>query len=113
MILGAIGGTLIGWMVGGTVGTLVSDWESGHGPAYGAMAGASIGVPVGVHMGNHSQGSLRNDLLVSAGIGAAGIALTSATDRWVGILLTPRAQVIATIALEDRAVRKAAADASQ
>ena len=114
MVLGGIGGTLIGWLVGGAVGTLVSDWESGNGPAYGAMVGASVGVPVGVHMGNHSQGSLLNDVLVSAGIGAVGIAVTSASDNWLGILLTPLAQVIVTIAMEDHAVRKAAAqDASQ
>lgn len=114
MVLGGIGGTLIGWLVGGVVGNLVSDWDSGNGPVYGAMVGASVGIPLGVHMGNHGQGNLLNDLLVSAGIGAAGIAVTSASENWLGILLTPLAQVIVTIAMEDHDVRKAAAqDASQ
>jgi len=114
MLLGGIGGTLVGWLAGLAVGAAVSDWEGGNGPAYGAMVGATVGVPVGVHFGNHAQGSLLNDLLVSAAIGAVGIAVTSATQSGIPILLTPLAQVIATIAMEDHATRKAALrDASQ
>jgi hypothetical protein len=118
MVLGGIGGTLIGWIAGGLVGGALTrthgedaQWE---GAIYGAMVGATAGVAVGVHMGNHSQGNLLNDLLVSAGIGAVGIVLTSATQSALPILLTPLAQVIATIALEDHASRKATLrDASQ
>ena len=114
MVLGGIGGTLVGWFAGLAVGAAVSDWEESNGPAYGAMVGATVGIPLGVHMGNHSQGSLLNDLLVSAAIGAAGIAVTSATDSWIPIVLTPLAQLISTIAMEDHATRKASVrDASQ
>jgi len=113
MILGGIGGTLIGWLLGGAIGAAGAE-ENWDGAIYGAMVGATLGVPVGVHMGNHSQGSLANDMLISAAIGAAGILVTSKTEYAWAILLTPIAQLIATTAMEDRAVRKAAAhDASQ
>jgi hypothetical protein len=118
MVLGGIGGTLLGWLAGALVGGALATDPSGDGsseaPYYGAMVGATVGVPVGVHLGNHSQGNLLNDLLVSAAIGTAGIVVTSATDSWFPLLLTPLAQLIATIALEDHATRKAALpDASQ
>jgi len=113
MVLGGIGGTLMGWLLGGAIGSVGAD-DNWDGAIYGAMVGATIGVPVGVHMGNHSQGNLLNDMLVSAAIGAAGMLVTSKTQYGWAVLLTPIAQIIATTAMEDRAVRKAAAhDASQ
>lgn len=118
MLLGGIGGTLIGWLTGALVGGALADDQGGDGAwdgaYYGAMVGATVGVPVGIHYGNHGQGSLVDDLLVSVGIGAVGIVVSSAVQNGIPILLTPLAQIIATIAMEDHAVRKAALrDASQ
>lgn len=117
MVLGGIGGTLIGWMAGALVGNALTQdqgEEEWDGAVYGAMVGATVAVPVGVHFGNHGHGSLLNELLVSAAIGVAGIAVTSATNSWIPVVLTPLAQVISTIAIEDHAVHKVVPrDASQ
>ena len=113
MVLGGIGGTLIGWLLGVGIGAAVAD-DGWDGAVYGAMVGATVGVPFGVHFGNRAQGDLLGDVLVSSAIGAVGIAVTSGTQYGWAVLLTPIAQIIATTAMEDHAVRKAAAqDASR
>jgi hypothetical protein len=68
---GALGGAL-GFVLGGAIGVAASAGGLG-GVFIGAVIGESIGIPVGVHAAGRGRGRVDPALLLSVGLGAAGI----------------------------------------
>jgi len=67
----------------------------------GSVAGA-ITLPLGIHRGNRYQGDMKWVLLTSVGMGAAGWALTVATENAILVPVTVLAQFVACIVVEKK-----------
>lgn len=101
-----------GFLVGGLVGAALSgereDADSWVDALEGAVIGSTIGeslmLPVGVHLANDRQGDLLWSMPASLAIGVAGAAFArnfSSKKKSLPILiLTPVAQIVASIAIE-------------
>lgn len=81
------------------------DWCRVGGALLGGMLVETIATPIGVHL-VHKKGSLRRELLVSAGISAVGL-VAGALAPFPTILLVPLAlppiHIVSTIAIERQA----------
>lgn len=97
ILYGAMGG-LGGWLVGMRV------TDSLEGGLTLAIAAQSILIPFGVHRANRSQGDSAPMMLVSAGLGAAGLAygLSQHTDAAfiATSIATPVMQVAVSVLIE-------------
>lgn len=101
-----------GFLIGGLVGAALSgerdDADSWVDALEGAVIGGTIGeslmLPVGVHLANDRQGDLLWSMPASLAIGVAGAAFArnfSSKKKSLPILiLTPLAQIAASIAIE-------------
>jgi hypothetical protein len=101
-----------GFLVGGLVGAALSgdrddadSWvEALEGAVIGGTVGESLMLPVGVHLANDRRGDLLWSMPASLAIGVAGAAigrrLESTGKAWPIIILTPLAQLAASIAIE-------------
>lgn len=102
-----------GLLVGGLVGAALSgrdrddadSWvESLEGAVIGSTIGESLMLPVGVHLGNDRRGDLLLSMPASLAIGVAGAALARNFDSKKKslpiLILTPIAQIVASIAIE-------------
>jgi hypothetical protein len=101
-----------GFVVGGLLGAaLVGEYDSSDswvGALQGAIVGGTIGeslmLPVGVHLANDRRGDLLVTMPTSLAIGAAGAWIGRRLDRtghaWPVLVLTPIAQLAASIGLE-------------
>jgi len=116
MVMGGIAGMFAGYFVGGMLYAAASG--SGEGDLGAAILSglvvATFTTPAGVHLGNRGRGSLSSDLLVSAAIGAVGIAVASSTDSGAWLLLLPIGQIIGSSWMEAQSMPKVApAETSQ
>jgi hypothetical protein len=116
MVMGGLAGMFAGYFVGGMLYAAASG--SGEGDLGAAILSglvvATFTTPAGVHLGNRGRGSLISDIMVSAAIGAAGIAAASSTDSGAWLLLLPIGQIIGSAWMEAQSMPKVApADASQ
>jgi hypothetical protein len=118
MVMGGITGMFAGYLVGALIGSAAYTDGDGYdqlGAAIlGGLVAATFTTPIGVHLGNRGRGSLGSDVLLSAAIGAAGIAAASSTDSGAWLLLLPIGQIIGSAWMEAQSMPKVAqADASQ
>lgn len=116
MIMGGLAGMFAGYFVGGMLYAAASG--SGEGDLGAAILSglvvATFTTPAGVHLGNRGRGSLISDVMVSAAIGAVGIAVASSTDSGAWLLMLPVGQIIGSAWMEAQSMPKVApADASQ
>ena len=101
-----------GFLVGGLVGAALSgepnqtdSWvESLQGAMVGGTMTESLMLPVGVHLANDRRGDLLLSMPASFLIGAAGAFVgrrfESTGRAWPVLVLTPIAQLVASIAIE-------------
>ena len=101
-----------GFLVGGLVGAVLlgneGDSDTWVGALQGAVVGGTIGeslmLPVGVHLANDRQGDLLLSMPTSLLIGAGGALIGRKLERsgrsWPVLILTPVAQLAASIAIE-------------
>lgn len=101
-----------GFLVGGLVGAALSgdrddadSWvEALEGAVIGGTIGESLMMPVGVHLANDRRGDLLWSMPASLAIGVTGAAigrrLESTGKAWPILILTPLAQLVASIAIE-------------
>lgn len=101
-----------GFLVGGLVGAaLLGETGESHswvGALQGAVVGGTIGeslmLPVGVHLANDRRGDLLLSMPASLVIGAGGALVGRRLERngkaWPVLVLTPIAQIAASIAIE-------------
>ena len=107
-LLTGAGGFLVGALVGAALSGETDDEDSWVKSLQGAVVGGTIGeslmVPVGVHLGNDRRGDLHWSMPASLAIGVAGAAigrnLESTGKAWPVLILTPIAQIAASIAIE-------------
>ncbi|HEY0304340.1 MAG TPA: hypothetical protein VGC44_05170 [Longimicrobiales bacterium] len=101
-----------GFLVGGLVGAALSgdrddsdSWvEALEGAVIGGTIGESLMMPVGVHLANDRRGDLLWSMPASLAIGVTGAAigrrLESTGKAWPILVLTPLAQLVASIPIE-------------
>jgi hypothetical protein len=101
-----------GLLVGGLVGAALSgdredadSWvESLEGAVIGSTIGESLMLPVGVHLANDRRGDLLLSMPASLVIGVSGAAIARRYDSKKQslpiLILTPLAQIVASIAIE-------------
>jgi hypothetical protein len=101
-----------GLLLGGLVGAALSgdrdeadSWVNAlEGAVIGGTVGESLMLPVGVHLANDREGDLLLSMPASLAIGVAGAALArnidSKTKNLPILILTPLAQLVASIAIE-------------
>lgn len=101
-----------GFVVGGLVGAALvgeradtDNWVSAlQGAIVGGTVGESLMLPVGVHLANDRRGDLLITMPTSLAIGVAGAWVGRRLDRsghaWPVLVLTPIAQLAASIGLE-------------
>jgi hypothetical protein len=101
-----------GFIVGGLVGAALSgdsddndSWVKAlQGAVIGGTVGESLMLPVGVHLANDRQGDLLWSMPASLAIGVTGAAIGRRFERtgkaWPILILTPLAQLVASIAIE-------------
>lgn len=101
-----------GLLLGGLVGAALSgdrdeadSWvEALQAAVIGGTVGESLMLPVGVHLANDRQGDLLLSMPASLAIGVAGAALARNVDSKKKnlplLILTPVAQLVASIAIE-------------
>ena len=101
-----------GFLVGGLVGAALrgerddaGSWvEALEGAFVGGTVGESLMLPVGVHLANDRRGDLLLSMPASLAIGVSGALIGRRMERsgkvWPVLILTPIAQLAATIAIE-------------
>ena len=101
-----------GFLVGGLVGAVLAgdtgDSDTWVGALQGAVVGGTVGeslmLPIGVHLANDRRGDLLLSMPASVLIGAGGALVGRKLDRegksWAVLILTPMAQLAASIAIE-------------
>jgi hypothetical protein len=103
-----------GFLVGGLVGAAMGvgndaddddSWvQSLAGAVVGGTVGESLMLPIGVHIANDRRGDLLWSMPASLGIGTLGVVLArnvnSKSKAWPIYVLTPIAQLAASIAIE-------------
>lgn len=101
-----------GFLVGGLVGAVLAgdtgDSDTWVGALQGAVVGGTVGeslmLPIGVHLANDRRGDLLLSMPASLLIGAGGALIGRKLDRegksWAVLILTPIAQLAASIAIE-------------
>ena len=107
-LLTGAAGLLLGGLVGAALSGDTDDsdsWVKGlQGAVIGATIGESLMLPVGVHIGNGRQGELLWSMPASLAIGVAGAAISrefeSRGKAWPFMILTPIAQLAASMAIE-------------
>jgi hypothetical protein len=111
MVAGGLGSGVLGFVAFGVAGAVIADsqadsgndgFEALGGFVVGAALGTTVMVPLGVHLVNRRQGDCGTALLLSVGIAAAGIGLTSLDGELAVVFLPaiPIGQLIASIAIE-------------
>lgn len=118
LVVGGVVGGVAGFFLFGYAGAMIADdpdsnegFEELAGFVVGATIGESIGLPVGVHLANRREGKVLPAMLVSLGIGAAGVALALAADGSgalpaVILGVTPVAQLVSSIHIERTTARR-------
>ena len=116
-VLGMVGGFFGGALLGAKFfgdrcanenpdDSLACEWAPLAGGIVGAMVGEAVLIPISVHLANKRKGSLLQELLVSAGLGALGAAMVFGDEDagiLVGLVGVPVVQIGLTIAQERNA----------
>ena len=105
MAAGGILGGVVGLFGGAFAGVAIDPpgyWDVSVGGLIGASVGEVVGIPLGVHLANKKQGNFPLALLASLGVAGAGVGLTAATEEPAFLIATPIAQLIASIAVEQK-----------
>ena len=101
-----------GFLLGGLVGAALSgdrddhdSWvESLQGAVIGGTVGESLMLPLGVHLANDRRGDLLLSMPASLAIGVGGALIGRRLERtgkaWPVLILTPIAQLAASMAIE-------------
>jgi hypothetical protein len=104
LAMGGVLGGAAGLFGGAIVGAKLTEDDCDDcgivGLVYGGIAGGSALLPLGVHVSNGRRGDYGKSLLASLALGAAGVALSHATDEWAIMLAVPVAQLVSSIAIE-------------
>ncbi len=106
MAAGGVVGGALGFVVGGAAGGLASAGGLG-GVFAGAVFGESIGIPVGVNFANRGRGRIDPALLLSVGLGVAGLLALDRDVIEAGTFyaVVPALQLATSIAIERRTSR--------